>query len=183
VRIKGLALEAAPDLFTGCLLRIHAVRTNPFNPANVHSHLIFPHSMLNCLIISTSMLSLGMSSTRSKFHLIPSDLSVQLSASFRSCALFTPSYEKRTKSDPLTPLVPITASHFFALFFTLAKISPLLATHTKNTGGYTLLRTSRRHAIPKMEPVLKPKLTLRSGFCSLRVALNSPLAGDNHASN
>jgi hypothetical protein len=34
-----------------------------------------------------------------------------------------------------------------------------------------------------MKPVPKPKLTHQSGFCSLRVALNFPLRGDNYASN
>jgi hypothetical protein len=44
------------------LLRFDAIRIAPFNPANIHSHPVFRHSMLNCLIISTPMLPFRMNS-------------------------------------------------------------------------------------------------------------------------
>lgn len=54
------------------------------------------------------------------------------------CALFVLSSSQCTKDDSLTPVFSVRDPHFFALFFTLAQISPVLATLTKKTRGYPL---------------------------------------------
>ena len=126
--------------------------------------------MLNPLIISTAMLPLRMSSPcaersqsiyprqgqrvirRNLCALYPSELCVK-SFPIRASSTFFAFFEKqRTKVDPLTPSFSIAASHFFALFFTLAEISPLRATHTKNTGGYTPARHQIGTIVPMRDP-------------------------------
>ncbi len=46
-----------------------------------------------------------------------------------------------------------------------------------------LVAPQNRAVSPAPNTYPTPKLTPRPGFCSLRVALNFPLMGDNHASN
>src|SRR5437588_4395166 len=64
----------------------------------------------------------------------PSLPHVPLTPAFSLASIFTPFSPDHF---PLTPLFSIRRFHSFSFFFTLKSVSPLLATLTQSTPGYT----------------------------------------------
>jgi hypothetical protein len=145
--------ESLPTLFSTL-----TVRTAPFNPINARSTSIFLRSMYFSLIYYTPMPPFRMKSQAQRPTLrglsasalcvrrLPRfDRGVKFLLSLRSSHLFQ---KQSAKQQQLTPFFSIMPFHFFALFFTLAEISPVLATHTKKTRGYPSLRHKMCTIVP-----------------------------------
>src|SRR5438045_464842 len=131
-----------------------AVRTAPLNPANAHSHPIFPHSMLIRLITRTLLLSFHMNS-QCQIPRLVRDLGIRrlprpdhdgkLPATSRSSTLFTLYQKQSAKEQRLTPFLSAQASRSLLTLFTLAEISPAFATLTKNMPGIPSRSPQKQH--------------------------------------
>jgi hypothetical protein len=142
-------------------------RTDPSNPSNPHSRLIFPHSLRFTLRYGTPVLSSAMKSKNParlptlrdlRVRRVPrSDRGVKLSARVSSFALLT-LFQKQYRVlyspflftlENLTPSFSVASFHSFTLYFILKPVSPLFEHSHEKYPGYPVAR----HKIGTIVPI------------------------------